>query len=353
MRKSIPFVLVALMFLSGCDSKQTSHSSTTGPATQPANIPDTCQRAAGPVGGPLKIAVIPKGTTHEFWKAIHAGAVKAETELNDVQIEWKGPVKEDDRTEQVNIVENYIHPGTHGIVIAPLDDVALARPVREATRAGIGVVVVDSGLKAEYCTDFASFVATDNYAGGCKGADRLGEVLGGKGNVILMRYQEGSASTVQREQGFLDTMKARFPDIHIISSDQHGGATTESARTTAENLLNRFEKDVNGIFCPNESTTFGMLLALQGAGLEGDVKFVGFDSYEKFIPALQEGQLHGLVLQDPMKMGYVGVKTMVAYLRGEAVPSRVDTGIAVATPENINDPAIQALLHPPIDQYLP
>lgn len=352
MRKCIPLILVVLMLLVGCDSKSGSQA-TTNPATPPADVPETCQRSGGSVEGPLKIAVIPKGTTHEFWKAIHAGAIKAETELKDVQIEWKGPVKEDDRTEQINIVENYIHPGTSGIVIAPLDNVALVRPIREAAKAGIGVVVVDSGVNADYCKDFASFVATDNYVGGSKGAERLGQILGGQGNVILMRYQEGSASTMQREQGFLDTMKSKFPQIRIISSDQHGGATTESAMATAENLLNRFQHEVNGIFTPNESTTFGMLRALQEAGMEGDLKFVGFDSYEKFIDALQDGSLHGLVLQDPMKMGYLGVKTMVAYLRGEAVPSRVDTGIAVATPENMNDPEIQALLHPPIDQYLP
>lgn len=335
-----------------CDRGNSAPTGATAPATQAGDEPAVCRRSGQPVSGPLKIAVIPKGTTHEFWKAIHAGALKAEAELRDVQIEWKGPVKEDDREQQINVVENYIHPGTAGIVIAPLDNVALVRPIREAARAGIGVVVVDSGVNAELCTDYASFVATDNYLGGCKGAQRLGTILNGKGRVILMRYHEGSASTMQREQGFLDTIREKFPQIRIISSDQHGGATVESAMATAENLLNRF-KEVEGIFCPNETTTFGMLLALQAAGLEGEVKFVGFDSSEKLIEALADEQIQGLVLQDPMNMGYLGVKTVVAYLRGEAVPSRIDTGSAVATPENMNEPRIAELLSPPIARYLP
>jgi ribose transport system substrate-binding protein len=343
--------------LAGCNSKPAtdatkSGSNATTQAAGGATGPQTCTRDGAKLTGPLKIAVIPKGTTHEFWKAIHAGALKAEVECKDVSIEWKGPVKEDDRNEQINVVENFVTGGVNGIALAPLDNVALVRPVREAAAAGIGVVVMDSGVNADVCKDYASFVATDNYVGGCKGAERLGEILGGKGKVIMMRYQEGSASTMQREQGFLDTMGKKFPNVQLLSTDQRGGATTESAMATAENLLNKFQ-EIDGIFTPNESTTFGMLLALQAAGREGDVKFVGFDSSEKLIQGLADKQIHGLVLQDPMNMGYLGVKTLVAYLRGEPVPTRVDTGCVVATPENMEEQRIKELLKPPVEKYLP
>ncbi|MBI4580808.1 MAG: substrate-binding domain-containing protein [Planctomycetes bacterium] len=355
MRSLAILILSAVLAAVGCgkqDSSGQAGSGGDGATTEPAADDRTCVRGGAKATGLLKIAVIPKGTTHEFWKSIHAGALKAEVELKDVDVDWKGPVKEDDRNDQISVVENFINAGVAGIAIAPLDNVALVRPVREATKAGIGVVIMDSGLSADVCTDYASYVATDNYVGGCKGAERLGEVLGGKGKVIMMRYQEGSASTMQREQGFLDTIKKKFPNIELISSDQRGGATTESALATGENLLNRF-KEVDGIFCPNESTTFGMLLAIQQSGLEGEVKFVGFDSSEKLIRAMADRQIHGLVLQDPMNMGYLAVKTLVAYLRGEAVPSRIDTGSVVATPENMNEPRIKELLSPPIDKYLP
>ncbi|HQE43226.1 MAG TPA: substrate-binding domain-containing protein [Phycisphaerae bacterium] len=115
--------------------------------------------------------------------------------------------------------------------------------------------------------------------------------------------------------------------------------------------LNRFS-ELEGIFTPNESTTFGMLRALEGSNRAGKVRFVGFDSSEKLVQALAAGRIHGLVLQDPLNMGYMAVKTLVAYLRGEEVPARIDTGSEVATPENMNEPRIQELLKPPIEKYL-
>ena len=155
----------------------------------------------------LQIAVIPKGTTHEFWKAIHAGAMKAAQERN-VEIIWKGPVKEDDRDEQIKVVETFISEGVDGIVLAPLDDRALVPVLNDAKARKIPVVIFDSGVKWD---GYISFVATDNYKAGVLGADRLGTVVGGKGNVILLRYAEGSASTMEREAGFLDTIAKKYP----------------------------------------------------------------------------------------------------------------------------------------------
>ena len=164
--------------------------------------------------GKLRIAVIPKGTTHVFWKSIHAGAVKAEQELKALGVEviWKGPLKEDDRESQIKVMEGFTTRGVDGIVLAPLDDAALRRPVRDAVRNGIPVVIIDSGLKSE---DYVSFVATDNYIGGRKAAEHLAKLLGGKGKVVMLRYLEGSASTMNREQGFLDVLKEKYPNIDI------------------------------------------------------------------------------------------------------------------------------------------
>ena len=301
--------------------------------------------------GSRTIAVIPKGTTHEFWKSIHAGAVKASRELG-VDIVWKGPLKEDDREAQIEVVENMISLGVAGIVLAPLDDMALRRPVAGAVAAGIPVVIIDSGLKSE---DYSSFVSTDNRVGGYKGGQRLAELLNGQGKVVMLRYAEGSASTMNREQGFLDAMK-EHPDIEVVSDNQYGGATTETAYRAGENLLAPFKQgdglSIDGIFCVNESTTFGMLRALQDSGLSGKVKFVGFDSSEKLVQALAQGELHGLILQDPMNMGYLGVKTMVRHLDGGEVERRIDTGSTVATRENMNDAAVSALLNPDFAKWL-
>ncbi len=301
----------------------------------------------GSSDGPSSIAVIPMGTTHEHWKAIHAGAVKAGRELG-VEIIWKGPQKEDDREQQIAVVEDMIARGVSGIVLAPLDKTGLRQVVREAKMAGIPTVCVDSGLEGD---DHLSFVATDNYDGGVAGAKRLAEVLDGKGKVIMMRAMVGVESTGAREQGFLDEIQ-KHEGIEILSDNQYGGVTVESGYQMAENLLNRFRDEVTGVFTPNESTTFGMLRALTDAGLAGKIRFVGFDTSDKLIQALEAKELDGLVLQNPFKMGEEGVKTLVANLQGEAVPDRVDTGIAVATPENMNQPEIRSLLEPPLAEYL-
>jgi ribose transport system substrate-binding protein len=300
------------------------------------------------------IAVIPKGTTHEYWKSIHAGAEKAKRELAaagiTVNIIWKGPLKEDDREQQVQVVENFIGRHVDGIVLAPLDSKALVAPVETAVRGSIPVVIIDSGLAS---TLPASYVATDNREGGRIAARQLGQLLGGRGNVVLLRYAVGSNSTEEREAGFLEVIKADFPAIKLLSTDQHAGATRDSAKRVAENLLSRFGPQVNGIFAVNESAAAGMLLALRDAGLAGGkVKFVGFDSGETLNAGLQAGDVQGLVVQNPLNMGYLGVKTVVAVLRGEKVPDRIDTGVGFVTKENFNDPAMADIVHPPLDQYL-
>lgn len=318
---------------------------------------NSCRRQPPPEdSGKMTIAVIPKGTTHVFWKSIHAGAVKAQQELQELGVEviWKGPLKEDDRESQIRVMEDFVTRGVSGIVLAPLDDAALRMPVRDAVDRGIPVVIIDSGLKSE---DYISFVSTDNYIGGRKGGERLAEILGGKGKVIMLRYQEGSASTMNREQGFLDVLKEKYLQIEIVSSNQYGGATTESAYKASENLLAPLRTPdggltIDGIFCPNESTAFAMLRALQDSGLAGRVKYVGFDSSERLVQGLQKGEIHGLVLQDPINMGYLGVKTMVRHLQGEKVEKRIDTGSRVATPENMNDPDIRNLLEPDFKKWL-
>ncbi len=295
----------------------------------------------------VKVAVIPKGTTHIFWKSIHAGAEKAGRETG-ADVIWQGPQKEDDREQQIQVVENFISRGVDAIVLAPLDDVALAAAVENAAAAGIKVVVIDSGLQSD---KFESFVATDNKEGGRKAARRLADLLDGKGKVMMMRYAQGSASTENREQGFLDGMKEYAPECELVSTDQYGGATRESAMQTAQNLLNKY-KDLDGIFCPNESTTFGMLRALQQADRAGKIKFVGFDSTPELLAALEQDEIHGLTVQDPFNMGYMGVKTAVQALNDKSVEERVDTGSTMITKEKLADPKIRQLLNPDLKKWL-
>ena len=279
--------------------------------------------------------------------------MKAEREFKEkgiaVEVIWKGPLREDDREQQVEVVEGFTSQGVDGIVLAPLDDRALVRPVEEALRAGIPTVIVDSALQTD---SIVSFVATDNARGGELAAEQMGKLLEGKGKVMMLRHQEGSASTYNREQGFLRKLKVEFPEIDLVSVDQYAGATRDTAKRASENLLNRYSDVLQGIFCPNESASVGMLLALQDIGKAGKIVFVGFDVTEMLMEAMRNGQLHGVVVQNPFRMGYLGVKTMVEDLLGKLVDKRVETGVILVTPDQLDDPEIQALLRPPIEQYL-
>ncbi len=300
------------------------------------------------------IAVVPKGTTHEFWKSIHAGALKAREELtnagHDVEITWEGPLKEDDREGQIQVVENFTTREFDGIVLAPLDSKALVRPVEAAVKSGIPVVIVDSALESETPV---SFVATDNYKGGRVAGEHLGELLGGKGDVILLRYQVGSASTEKREKGFMDVMKESYPGINILSADQYAGATRETAYQNAESLINRYGDEVEGVFCPCEPVTVAMTKALRDFELAGgQVKVVGFDASDQSVTDLKKGDVQALVVQDPVRMGRLGVKTLFKHLKGKRVRERIDTGVTLVTQENMDEPDVKKLLNPPLEQYL-
>jgi len=289
-----------------------------------------------------QIAVIPKGRTHDFWRAIHAGARKAADEL-DVNIIWMSGEREDDRRQQIDVVQNFIARGVDAIVLAPLDENALVRPVEEAERRGIPVIIIDSGLQTD---QYRSFIATDNYEGGRLGGRRLGDLMEGEGKAMMLRYSEGSASTAEREQGFLDEIRENYPDIELLSYNQYAGATQESAFQASQTLLNRYGAEVEGIFCPNESSSFGMLRALQTGGYAGEVLFVGFDTNESLLRGLREGEIHGLVSQDPFGMGYEGVIAAVDVLEGREVEESVATQLDIVTPDNVDDPEIQELIAP-------
>src|SRR5665213_790111 len=320
MKSLIPLVLAAaVMMAAGCGKKTDSKTYT--------------------------IAVIPKGTTHEFWKSIHAGAVKAQQELAGkgipVEVIWKGPLREDDRDQQIQVVENFTSRKVSGIVLAPLDAQALVNPVASAAQAGIPVVIMDSALKSD---QYISFVATDNFKGGQLAGEYLGKLLNGKGNVILLRYAVGSASTEEREKGFLDAM-TKFPEIKLISTDQYAGATVETAYQASQNLLNRFGNEVTGIFCVTEPCTIAMTKALRDIGKAGGkVKMIGFDSGSQSVLDMKNGDVQGLVVQNPLLMGYLAVSTMVKHLQGQKVENRIDTGVVFVTPDKMDQPDIKDLL---------
>jgi len=311
-----------------------------------------CNRQTVESPGRLTVAMIPKGTTHQFWQMVHGGAEKAAQELN-VEVVWRGPLREDDRDSQVTEVENAVARGIAGIALAPLDESALVGPVSTAMKRGIPVVIFDSGLKGN---DYVSFVATDNDAGGRLAGEHMAKLLNGKGRVVLLRYAEGHDSTSRREEGFLAALKGQ-PGIEIVSSNQYGGADVEGAYKKGESLLSTLKTpdgrlSIDGIFCPNESVSFAMMRVLQDNGWAGKVRFIGFDASDNLVKGLRDGHLDGIVLQDPVRMGYLGVKTLVDHIQGVKVERRIDTGVRIVTRETMDTPEMKELMQPDLTKWL-
>jgi len=305
--------------------------------------------ASGGAGGTpgqktLRIAVIPKGTTHDFWKSVHAGALDAAQQNPNIQVIWNGPDNEKDKEQQIKIVDTFVNDKVDGICIAPIDRDALIEPIRRAKQAGIPVVVFDSGLSDT--SDIISYVATDNYQGGVIAARHLAGLLSGEGGVVMLRYLEGSESTEQREQGFLDTLKKEFPKVEILSENQHVNSDASEALQKGTSILQDLGSRVKGVFTVCEPNNKGMLQALEDLQMAGKVKFVGFDSDPLVVRGLSEDKVHGVVLQNPVKMGFLAVSTIADHIAGKPVEKRVSTGEELATRENMETEAMKALLDP-------
>lgn len=287
------------------------------------------------------IAVIPKGVSHFFWQSVHAGAQAAAKETN-VEIVWKGPAQETDYTGQINMVEDAINRRVDGIVLAPSHRDSLVPVVERAQNNGIPVTIFDSGIGTER---YVSYVATDNLQGGSIAAERLAEKLGGKGRIAILGVKAGSVSTDEREEGFQETIKSKYPDMQIVAF-QYGDADRSKSLDRAADILTA-NPDLNGFFASNESSTVGVVQAIKQKGLAGKVVLVGFDSSPNLIDDLRAGAIDSLVLQNPYKMGYEAVKTMVARLNGDTPPRIVDTGVVLLTKDNLDSDEMQQLLKEP------
>jgi ribose transport system substrate-binding protein len=295
------------------------------------------------------VAVVPQGSTHQYWKLMEAGAAKAVRDLKTagvlVDLIWKGPIREGDHEEHKQIVENFVRKGVDGIVLSPFDSQFLVHTVEDAARKEIPTVVIDSELDTQR---IVGFVGTDNKRAGALAADRMSELLRGHGRVYVQRYQRGSASTEARENGFIERIKSAHPHMDVQRSSEYAGGTRDSAKRAAEAGLGKQIDNFQGVFTPNESSTTGMLMALSGLPRShtSKIMFVGFDHSDTLTTAMQCGQIQGLILQNPFRMGELGVKTLVDHLQGHAVSSRTDTGAILVTSENLGSAMIQQLLHP-------
>jgi ribose transport system substrate-binding protein len=316
-----------------------------------------------------RIAVIPKGLTHEFWQSIHRGAERAASDLTaegvSTAIDWDGPQKENEGREQINLVNLKVGTGINGLVLAPQDSKRMFDCVVEVVDRGMPVVIIDSGLDPDRLKKrpdlIVKYIATNNYKCGRRAAEHLLKVLAQDGksapNLVLLRYAVGSESTEQREQGFLDFVNERIeeqkkagkPTITLLSTDQYAGATVDDAKKNAGPLLIAHKDKLDGLFTVNESSSTGTLIALRSQGLNGKVRFVTFDSSEPLLQAIREGDIDGTVVQDPYRMGYLGVWTMVKHLEGFDVSAGgrdLSTDEYIVTRDNLDSEATRGLFDP-------
>lgn len=294
----------------------------------------------------LVIAIVPKSQAPIFWQTVHAGVVAAGREYG-VEIRWNGPASEIDFTRQINIVDDFINQHVNGIVLAPTHGESMVPIVERAAQERIPVTIFDSGINTD---KYLSYVSTDNYKGGALAAERLGAVLPAGGEIAMIGTIPGSVSTTERENGFRDLIGRKFPALKIVAF-QYGMADRAKSLAVAEDILTA-HPDLAGIFCSNESGTVGAVQAAKAKEAVGRVKIVGFDTSTPLIEDLKAGLIDSLVLQNPFRMGYLAVQTIVDRLHGKTPPKRIDTGATVVTAANLSEPAIQELVNPPIDKYL-
>ena len=296
--------------------------------------------------GKKLIGVVPKGTNHIFWQTVHAGALKAGEEF-DLEILWNAPQMEIDSSRQISIVENLITRQVDGIVLAPVDEQALVSVVERAAERGIPVSIFDSAIKTD---KIISYVATDNYSAGAMAARRMAEILGGAGKVGIIGFMPGSASTMQREAGFTETIEKEFAEIELLGV-RFPMADRAKALAEAENLMTA-HPDLAGLFADNESSTDGTVRAVKQRGAAGKVKIVGFDASEELVSELKAGAIDSIVVQDPFKMGYESTKNVALYLNGDQPRRETDSGAYLIDAENIDTPEMQAIVFPDIGKWL-
>jgi ribose transport system substrate-binding protein len=293
-----------------------------------------------------RIAFIPKGQAHVFWQSVHAGAIKAARENPGFSVIWNGPASETDYTGQIKIVDAALNQNVDAICLAPIDKKILVTLVERAAAIGKPMIIFDSGVDTD---TFTSQVATDNTEGGRMAARRLAEVLGKKGKVVEVAVQPGSASTMDREQGFESTLKDEFPDLRMVDK-QYGMADFAKSLKVAENMLTAVP-DLDGMFGSNESSSVGAVRALQSQNRK-NVKLVGFDSSPQLLEALKSGEIDALIVQDPFEMGYRSMIAAITKLKGGNPDHIQNIAPTLVTRENMDSPEIQKKINPDLKTYL-
>jgi ribose transport system substrate-binding protein len=238
-------------------------------------------------------------------------------------------------------VDSMVAQRVDGLAISATDHTALVRPVQRAIDAGIPVTVFDSGLDL---TGYVTFVATDNYGAGVIAARKLAELVNGHGKVAELMHKPGGMSTGDRERAFEETMAKEFPAIQIVDR-RYGMADRAKSRDAAENILTA-HPDLDGLFASAEANSLSAMQAIKARSLSGKIKLVTFDFSDEHVAALRDGTINVMLVQDPYRIGYEAVHSLVMKLNGETPPIQMDLKARVIVKQDLDKPDVQALLFP-------
>ncbi|WP_246245973.1 ABC transporter substrate-binding protein [Mesorhizobium zhangyense] len=293
------------------------------------------------------IPMITKSTQSYYFQVMMAGARQAGKDLK-IDVPELGPTSFSDIAGQIGILENAVTNKADAIVISPLDFNALGQPITEAA-THVPVIGTDSGAETDA---FTSMLSTDNRQGGRDAADALASAIQSEygapeGGVALLMLMAGQSTLDQRAAGFKEQLAAKYPKIKLVTERLGDGQVTTALNTMTDIITSN--PNLRGVFGSDLVTGAGAGQAIAENGLQGKVKLVSFDTDENLVKMLQDGVVSALVVQDPYRMGYAGVKTALAAVRGERIERAIDTGVTIITKDNMSSQRSQSLLNPKID----
>ncbi|WP_019241222.1 MULTISPECIES: ABC transporter substrate-binding protein [Bacillus] len=289
--------------------------------------------------GEVYIPIISKGFQHQFWQAVKQGAEKAADEF-DVKVTFEGPESESQVDKQIEMLQAALDKNPSAIGFAALDSQAAIPLLQQAKDKNIPVIAFDSGVESDIPVATA---ATDNMAASAMAADKMAELIGGKGKIAMVVHDQTSRTGIDRRDGFKKQIESKYPDIEIVDIQYGGGDHLKS--TDLAKAIFQAHPDVKGFFGSNEGSAIGVVNAIKELKQEGKIVVVGFDSGKQQIDAIKDGTMVGAITQNPVSIGYETVKAAVQAIKGESVEKNLDTGFMWYDKSNIDSEEIKAAIY--------
>ncbi len=288
----------------------------------------------------IYIPVVSKGYQHEFWQTVKKGSEAAAEELG-IRTSFVGPADETQIAQQIQLMEDVLIQKPNAILLSALDKNALVPIVETAHGRDIVVATFDSGISSDIPV---TFVATNNRSAGAVAANEMAKLINNKGKVGIIAHVAGTTTAIERSEGFSAEMKAKYPEIVVLETQYSDGDPQKALDKTIDMV--RANPDLVAIYATNEGSTLGVANAVQSNQLVGKIVVIGFDSTEAIIDFANQGVIQGFIVQDPFQMGYQGIKALHAAIKGEKIEQQIDVPAGFVTKANMQEPAIQKLLHP-------